>query len=127
MSKPAIIPLMRTGAPDLFRALADRTRLRLLNLLGDREICVCDLCEVLGESQPKISRHLAYLRRVGLVAVRQRGKWKHYRIASELSQLQTRLIDCAASPLGDSVPVAQDAARLEKLLRKTSDCRLEEK
>ena len=53
--------------PDLFRAFADPTRLRILNLLVEGEVCVCDLCGVLGEIQPKISRHLAYLRRAGLV------------------------------------------------------------
>jgi ArsR family transcriptional regulator len=65
----------------LFKALADRTRLRLLNLIGSDEVCVCFFVEVLGESQPKISRHLAYLRRAGVVAARREGKWMHYRIS----------------------------------------------
>jgi ArsR family transcriptional regulator len=65
----------------LFRALADPTRLRLLNLIGNREICVCYLVEILGMSQPKISRHLAYLRRAGVVASRRDGKWMHYRLS----------------------------------------------
>lgn len=65
----------------LFRALADRTRLRLLNLMADTEICVCFFVEVLGTNQPKISRHLAYLRRAGVVTARREGKWMHYRIA----------------------------------------------
>lgn len=65
----------------MFRALADKTRLRLLNLMGDGEICVCFFTETLNESQPKISRHLAYLRRAGLVSARRDGKWMHYRIA----------------------------------------------
>ncbi len=66
----------------LFKALADRTRLRLLNLLGADEICVCYFVEVLGTSQPKISRHLAYLRRAGVVAARREGKWVHYRVVA---------------------------------------------
>src|ERR687883_1401895 len=66
----------------LYRALADRTRLRLLNLMGDGEVCVCYFVEVLKMSQPKISRHLAYLRRAGVVAARREGKWMHYRIVS---------------------------------------------
>jgi ArsR family transcriptional regulator, arsenate/arsenite/antimonite-responsive transcriptional repressor len=66
----------------LFRALADATRLRLLNLIGNREICVCYFVEILGMSQPKISRHLAYLRRAGVVAARRDGKWMHYRLAA---------------------------------------------
>ena len=64
----------------LFAALADRTRLRLLNLIAGHEVCVCYLVEVLGLSQPKISRHLAYLRKAGVVAARREGKWMHYRL-----------------------------------------------
>ena len=64
----------------LFRALADPTRLRLLNLVADREICVCYLTEILRVSQPKISRHLAYLRRAGIVVARRQGKWMYYRL-----------------------------------------------
>lgn len=64
----------------LFAALSDRTRLRLLNLLDGREVCVCYFVEILALSQPKISRHLAYLRRAGVVAARRQGKWMHYRI-----------------------------------------------
>ncbi len=63
-----------------FIALSDRTRLRLLNLVGSDEVCVCFFVEVLGESQPKISRHLAYLRQAGIVSARRDGKWIHYRI-----------------------------------------------
>jgi ArsR family transcriptional regulator, arsenate/arsenite/antimonite-responsive transcriptional repressor len=65
----------------LFQGLADRTRLRLLNLMADQEVCVCYFVEILDVPQPKISRHLAYLRRTGLVEARREGKWMHYRIA----------------------------------------------
>jgi ArsR family transcriptional regulator len=65
----------------LFRALADPTRLRILNLIGNREICVCYFVEILRVSQPKISRHLAYLRRAGIVTSRRDGKWMHYGLA----------------------------------------------
>ena len=61
-------------------ALADKTRLRLLNLIRDEEVCVCFFVEALKESQPKISRHLAYLRKTGLVSARKEGKWVHYKI-----------------------------------------------
>jgi ArsR family transcriptional regulator len=64
----------------LFKALADRTRLRLINLIGADEVCVCFFVEVLNTNQPKISRHLAYLRRAGLVSSRREGKWIHYRV-----------------------------------------------
>jgi ArsR family transcriptional regulator len=63
----------------LFQALGDRTRLRLLNLVADSEVCVCFFVEVLGEPQPKISRHLGVLRAAGLVVARREGKWMHYR------------------------------------------------
>ena len=65
-----------------FQALGDNTRLRLLNLMGEREVCVCYLVEILGGPQPKISRHLAYLRSAGIVAARREGKWMHYRIVT---------------------------------------------
>lgn len=64
----------------LFKALADRTRLRLINLISDQELCVCFFVEVMQTNQPKISRHLAYLRRAGIVATRRDGKWIHYRL-----------------------------------------------
>ncbi len=63
-----------------FQALGDRTRLRLLNLMGDQEVCVCYFVQILGGPQPKISRHLAYLRSAGIVSARREGKWMHYRI-----------------------------------------------
>jgi ArsR family transcriptional regulator len=68
------------GLEQLFQALGDRTRVRILNLLAEGEICVCFFVEVLDEPQPKISRHLAYLRGAGLVGTRREAKWMHYRI-----------------------------------------------
>lgn len=65
---------------NLYMALADKTRLRLLNLMREDEVCVCYFTEVLGESQPKISRHLAYLRNAGIVSARREGKWMNYSI-----------------------------------------------
>ena len=65
---------------ELFQALGDRTRVRLLNLMSDGEVCVCFFVEVLDEPQPKISRHLAYLRSAGLVSARREGKWANYAI-----------------------------------------------
>ncbi len=66
----------------LFAALADRTRLRLLNLMNGKEVCVYYFVEILEQSQPKISRHLAYLRRTGIVSARREGKWMHYKIVA---------------------------------------------
>jgi ArsR family transcriptional regulator, arsenate/arsenite/antimonite-responsive transcriptional repressor len=65
----------------LFRTLADRTRLRLLNLMSGQEVCVCYFVEILGLPQSTISRHLAYMRRAGLVESRREGKWMHYRLS----------------------------------------------
>jgi ArsR family transcriptional regulator, arsenate/arsenite/antimonite-responsive transcriptional repressor len=70
----------RFDLPRFFQALGDTTRLRLLNLMGDHEVCVCYLVEILSAPQPRISRHLAYLRNAGIVAARREGKWMHYRI-----------------------------------------------
>jgi ArsR family transcriptional regulator len=76
--------MRRSGKPfdlaRMFAALADPTRLRLLNLMDGREICVCYFVEILQQSQPKISRHLAYLRNAGIVSARREGKWMHYKI-----------------------------------------------
>jgi ArsR family transcriptional regulator len=76
----------------LFAGLADRTRLRLLNLMAGQEVCVCYFVEVLGLPQPTISRHLAYLRRIGLVEARRDGKWVHYRIAVPASPFARRVL-----------------------------------
>ena len=76
----------------LFLALADKTRLRLLNLMRDDEVCVCYFTEVLGESQPKISRHLAYLRNAGIVSARREGKWMNYKIEMPESAFAARAL-----------------------------------
>ncbi|HXG85898.1 MAG TPA: metalloregulator ArsR/SmtB family transcription factor [Pyrinomonadaceae bacterium] len=75
-----------------FMALADKTRLRLLNLMREGEICVCFLVEVLDESQPKISRHLAYLRSAGVVEARRDGKWMHYKIVVPEDDFAARVL-----------------------------------
>ena len=77
---------------NLFMALADKTRLRLLNLMREDEICVCFFVEVLGESQPKISRHLAYLRNAGIVETRRDGKWMHYKIVEPTDQKASQIL-----------------------------------
>jgi ArsR family transcriptional regulator len=76
-----------------FLALADKTRLRILNLIRDGEICVCFFTEVLGESQPKISRHLAYLRNAGVVDARREGKWMHYSIRRQDDDGKARVLE----------------------------------
>ncbi len=98
----------------LFRALADRTRLRLLNLMAGQEICVCYFIEVTEESQPKISRHLAYLRRAGIVAARREGKWMHYRITEPQDAAGRRVLREVLSWLREDKAMQADRARLAR-------------
>jgi ArsR family transcriptional regulator len=99
----------------LFRALADRTRLRLLNLMGDDEICVCFFVEVLRTNQPKISRHLAYLRSAGVVSARREGKWMHYRIVEPSDPHAARVFREVRAWLKDDETMARDRTRLVKV------------
>lgn len=105
---------MKNDLVDLFQALGDRTRLRLLHLMTEGEICVCYFVEVLGESQPKISRHLAYLRRVGIVAARREGKWMHYRIVRPADPYVARVLDCALDAVREDRQMQRDRAALER-------------
>jgi ArsR family transcriptional regulator len=98
----------------VFAALADTTRLRLLNLMKDREVCVCYFVEILGQSQPKISRHLAYLRRAGLVLARREGKWIHYRIDPELDSAVQRILRDALEALQPDRQLQHDHDKLER-------------
>jgi ArsR family transcriptional regulator, arsenate/arsenite/antimonite-responsive transcriptional repressor len=98
----------------LFAALADRTRLRLLNLMDGKEVCVCYFVEILGQSQPKISRHLAYLRRVGIVAARREGKWMHYRIVAPKHADAARILSETLSVLSEDKAMQADLMRLNK-------------
>ncbi len=105
---------MKNDLVTLFQALADRTRLRLLNLMTEGEICVCYFVEVLCESQPKISRHLAYLRRTGIVAARREGKWMHYRIVRPSDLQQARALDCVLDALAADRQMQRDRLSLER-------------
>ncbi len=100
----------------LLKAFADPVRLRLLNLLsGERaEVCVCHLQEALALSQPTVSRHLAYLRRHGLVVGRKEGLWVHYRLARPRAGLHRILLGCLDSSLGDPEVFAEDRHRLDR-------------
>ena len=100
----------------LFRALADRTRLRLINLVADGEVCVCSLVEVLNTSQPKVSRHLAYLRRAGLVSPRREGKWMHYRLCEPADAYAAQIFREVRVWLASNPEMNVEKIRLEKLL-----------
>ena len=104
---------------DLFSALSDSTRLRCLALmLRGGELCVCDLTAILDLSQPKVSRHLAYLRAQGLVADRRAGQWIHYRLRRDLPAWVRQILRAAVAGAGADSPLADDARRLA-LLNKT--------
>lgn len=98
-----------------FRALADRTRLRLLNLLRGDEVCVCFFVEILKTNQPKISRHLAYLRRAGIVGVRREGQWMHYRIVEPDDADAARVLQRVLTWLANDKEMERDRERLEKV------------
>jgi ArsR family transcriptional regulator, arsenate/arsenite/antimonite-responsive transcriptional repressor len=97
-----------------FKALADRTRLRILALLGNNEVCVCHLHDTLGVPQPTVSRHLAYLRRTGLVSARRDGVWMHYRVSPSLAPEIRQVLDCAVQTLTSATTTARDRAQFEK-------------
>ncbi len=98
----------------LFAALADRTRLRLLNLMNGKEVCVCYFVEILQQSQPKISRHLAYLRRAGVVAARREGKWMHYRIVMPPDEGAAKILRQTLTVLKHENAMRMDLARLKE-------------
>jgi len=100
--------------PQFFQALGDTTRLRLLNLMGEREVCVCYLTEILGGPQPKISRHLAYLRNAGIVSARREGKWMHYRIVMPPHIGASQVLRHTLDSLKDDKAMQADLARLSK-------------
>lgn len=98
----------------LFKALADATRLRILGLLLTGEVCVCDIHESLKIPQPKASRHLAYLRRAGLVETRREGLWIHYRLGKLTDPVLTAIVDAVRHALTHTETVRSDAERLQK-------------
>ena len=98
----------------LFAALADITRLRLLNLINGREVCVCHFVEILVEAQPKISRHLAYLRKAGLVAARREGKWMHYRITPPADPAVAAILTAALTAFHMNPEMQADRAQLDR-------------
>src|SRR4030095_6336107 len=99
----------------LFKALADRTRLRLISLIGDSEVCVCFLVAILKTSQPKISRHLAYLRRARVVVARREGKWMHYRLADPPDEHAARIFREVRASLAELPELQRDREKLMQI------------
>lgn len=98
----------------LFAALADPTRLRLLNLMSGREVCVCYFVAILRQGQPKISRHLAYLRNAGIVSARREGKWMHYSIRWPENSAAVSILNTVLQSLAANTGMQADVARLER-------------
>jgi len=101
---------------DLFRALSDATRLRMLLLLhGEGELCVCELVHALDLGQPKVSRHLAMLREMGVVATRRQGQWVFYRLHPEMPPWAHAVLDAAATGMAEDATHRADRQRLRHM------------
>lgn len=106
----------------LFQALADPTRLRILAVLAERgeaggEVCVCHIHDSLKLPQSAVSRHLAYLRRSGLVSARRDGVWMHYRIVPPSEPVIASVFDAAIHALGHTEVASRDRAKLARVLQ----------
>lgn len=105
----------------MFRAFCDRTRLRVLSLLHDGELCVGDIVDSLKVPQPKVSRHLAHLRKAGLVEFRKEGLWCYYSLASPQTDFHRKLLECAITCFQEVSEIRADTARAAKI-RKSGGC-----
>lgn len=121
---PASATRTRSGdrVDGMFRAFSDRTRLRILHLLGDAELCVGDIVEILQAPQPRVSRHLAHLRQSKLVVVRKSGLWSFYSLAEARTPFHKKLLECLANCFGDVPELQADAARAAKIRRSGGCC-----
>jgi ArsR family transcriptional regulator len=102
------------GVDQVFKALADPTRVRIVGLLVGGEICVCHIHDTLKIPQSKASRHLAYLRRAGLVETEKRGLWVYYRLAQGADDVVQAFLEAARHCIGHLDVARRDATRLEK-------------
>ncbi|HEY2586192.1 MAG TPA: metalloregulator ArsR/SmtB family transcription factor [Tepidisphaeraceae bacterium] len=112
----------KTRVDVMFRAFSDRTRLRVLNLLKTGELCVCDLVRAIGVPQPKVSRHLAYLRRAGLVTSRREGLWMYYQLAPAMNPFHHKLMECLACCFTDVPELARDVTALGRSCDDAGSC-----
>jgi ArsR family transcriptional regulator len=99
---------------DLFETLSDRTRLRILNLLAQGELCVCYFTAILRSPQPTISRHLAHLREAGLVAARRDGKWIHYSLVSPAEETRARVLGVVLEEIARDPEMEKDTRALQR-------------
>jgi ArsR family transcriptional regulator len=112
----------KTKVDLMFRAFSDPIRLRILTLVQPGELCVCDLVEILRVPQPTISRHLSYLRRAGLVMVRQDRSWNYYALTPARSGFHTKLLECLSTCFRDVPELATDATRARAVRKKGGCC-----
>ena len=113
---------------EIFKALSDETRLRILKLLEEREICVCELIQVLEMPQSTISRHMNVLRRAGLVKGRRDGKWVHYRLyPAEFNPFASSVLNFLHGVLGEHPTVLRDREALKRAVRLRSPEESEER
>ena len=110
-----------SGADLKFRAFSDRIRLRLLHILLDGEMCVCDLVTILKIPQPTASRHLAYLRKAGLVTTEKRGLWMYYTLSPAKTKFHQQLISCLKTCFEEVGEIRQDKTRQSKI-KKSGGC-----
>lgn len=115
-------PAASKSVSDKFAAFSDPTRLRILHLLRDGELCVGDLVTILDMPQPTISRHLAYLRRSHLVETRKSGLWMYYSLAAPKSEFHRKLLDCLTACFADVPELRKDGVRAAKLRRDGGCC-----
>lgn len=106
----------------MFRAFSDPTRLRILHLLRDGEMCVGDLVEILQVRQPTASRHLRTLREAGFVDCRREGRWCFYSLAAAAAPLHEKLLECAGDCFGEVPELREDAARARRLRERGGCC-----
>jgi len=115
---------LKTPVPhdEMFRALGERIRLRLMLLLREGEVCVCHLVNTLGESQPLVSKHLAILRKAGLVSSRKDGYWRHYSLAEPGSAGHAKLLALLDTIASEHPEAESDRKKLEKVLHAAKCC-----
>jgi|SRR5689334_6496919 ArsR family transcriptional regulator, arsenate/arsenite/antimonite-responsive transcriptional repressor len=112
----------KTRVDLMFRAFSDPLRLRILHLVQGGELCVCDLVEILQVPQPTVSRHLSYLRKAGLVRVRQDRSWNFYTLMTPRSAFHTKLLECLGTCFRDVPDLVRDSARATRIRARGGCC-----
>lgn len=117
-----MLQVSRFPVDRLFRAFSDRTRLRILHLLQEGELCVGDLVKILRVPQPTASRHLAYLRRAGLVRMRREQSWNYYSLAEPRNPFHAKLLECLGTCFSEVPELDRDLAKRAKARGQKSCC-----